>query len=505
MKSPLWSKHSVSALTLLLGTTIGSAQVQLTWDSNGTTTPDPADGGGAWLDANKWLDGTTHTTWNNTTHANTTAIFGAGGTSGTVTLGTGVSAGGLRFNSVSGGTGYLIGAGTLTLANNAVIDIRDGASAAGAGSRVRFSSTSVLAGSNVTISNAVQGTNFGSYATLGGNNTWTGALTLTGNGTGLFVDSVVPAALNTLTQVNVGSTATLALNQSTTAYGSGTFQTINIGGNGLGNRGSLRFDNGTVTVSANIVLGAEGRMSTNGSGIGIINGIISGSHNLVINSDTDAINRIVLNRTNTFNQLTINKGNVQLGTAGVGTSGAGVVNLAGAISPTNTNPAILSGTGTARSGVYVTGGIIRPGDNGGSDIGTLNVTLNLNYTGTSSRSTVTELTLTTGGISDRINVGGDLRLHGNGDIVLAFSTAYTTPVEGDFWTLYTVGNTITQESGFTFADNIKAPDISGFGYSWQYSITGNNIIATIVAIPEASHTLLALTGLGFMAARRRRF
>lgn len=506
MKSPIWSTYAVSALTLLLGTTIGSAQLQLTWDSSGTTAPNPSDGGGVWLDSDKWWDGSAHTTWNNATHANTIAVFGNNGGSGTVTIGTsGVSAGGLRFNSVTNLVGYLLDAGTLTLATGSTIDIRSGASNPTNTSRVRFGSTSILKGSNISISNAVQGTAFASYATLSGNNTWTDTLTLTGNSTGLFVDATSPNALNSLSQITIGSSATLALNQHNTAYGSATFQNINIQGSGLGNRGSLRFDGGTVTLNSNITLTGDGRMSTNTNGVGMINGIISGNHHLTIGSDTDTVNRIVLNRTNTFNQLTIIKGNVQVGTAGAGTTGLGVVNLAG--DTASSNPAILSGTGTARSGVFVSGGIIRPGDSGGANVGTFNVTLNLNYTGTSglpAPTTVTELTLTTGGISDRINVGGDLRLHGNGNIVLAFSTAYTTPVAGDFWTLYTVGGQIFEEGGFTYANNIKAPDISAQGYGWQYTTSGNNIIATIVAIPEASHALLALTGLGFMAARRRR-
>ncbi|RYD24809.1 MAG: hypothetical protein EOP87_25505, partial [Verrucomicrobiaceae bacterium] len=84
----------------LLFTLLGSGQgfAQLTWDSTGAATADPpvppVDGGGNWLDAGRFWDGANHVTWSNIDNAATTAVFGSGGTSGDINLGSGVSAGG---------------------------------------------------------------------------------------------------------------------------------------------------------------------------------------------------------------------------------------------------------------------------------------------------------------------------------------------------------------------------------------------------------------------------
>lgn len=495
-------KPSVTSLLLsmnLLGSALVSAE--LTWDADGAAGVNPSDGGGAWLGAN-WWDGTNHTTWNNVTHANTQAIFGSGGAIGTVTLGSGVSAGGLRFDAVLDAKGYLFGSGTLTLAPNAVIDIRDGASNAGAGDRVRF--TSFVAGSDITISNAVDGGSFASYATFSGNNTWTGTLTLTGNSTGLFVDTSTANALNTLTAVNIGSNATLALNT-----GTYTVPTLRIGGSGLGNRGSLRFDNGIVNVNSNIILTSDGRMSTNANGIGVINGVISGNFNLAVSSGTDAVNKIVLKNTNTFNQLTVSRGNVQIGEAGVGTGGRNVVNLNGSVA----NPAIISGTGKVLGGLYVSGGSINPGDNFGVDIGTLIVTGNLNFTGVTATQTVANFTLGSGGISDRINVSGDLRLQGNGNFSVLFDAGYT-PTLNDSWTLIDWNGTLIQND-FNMGDNLRTgadadgnegnlnlADLTASGYRWNVGTDTGALVVTIV--PEPSVAMLSVLAVAGFASRRRR-
>jgi len=489
----------------ILGSALVSAQ--LTWDANGTTTPDPSDGGGAWLGTDFWWDGAAHTTWNNTTHANTQAIFGSGGVSGTITLGSGVSAGGILLNAVSPATGYQFGSGKLTLAPNAVIDIRDGASNAGAGDRVRFGASSIVAGSDVTVSNAVvTGSAFASYASFSGSNTWTGALTLTGNNTGLFVDAN-SNALSTLTAVNIGSTATLAL-----TTGTYSVPTIRIGGDGLGGRGSIRFDNGVVNLNSNLVLTSNGRLSTNAGGIGVINGAITGNFSLTVNSATDAVNRIVLKNTNTntFTQLTVNRGNVQIGEGGVGTGGAGVVNLAGSL----TNPAIISGSGTVKAGLFVSGGSINPGDNGGVAIGTLQVNGNLNFTGVTAAQTVGNFTLGSGGNSDRINVSGDVRLNANGNFSVLFDTGYT-PTLGDSWTLIDWNGTLFQND-FSLGDNLRTgadadgnegnlnlADLTASGYRWNVGTDTGALVVTIV--PEPSLVLLGALGmLGFLGRRQRR-
>src|SRR5947199_7226629 len=69
-----------------------------TWDSNANADSGPLDGAGSWDNANlNWWNGAANVAWNN---ANAdTAVFGAGGTGGAVTLGSaGVTIGGLTIN-----------------------------------------------------------------------------------------------------------------------------------------------------------------------------------------------------------------------------------------------------------------------------------------------------------------------------------------------------------------------------------------------------------------------
>lgn len=506
MKTPLRPKFLAFLLTVKC---VGSASLgaqTLAWDADAAAGSNPSDGGGAWFGANLWWTGGGHTTWDNTVNSSTIAVIGSGGTSGTITIAAGgVDAGGLKFGA-SSSKGYIISGGSLRLATNAIIEIENLASNAGAGDRVRL--TTAISGTNITISNTAAGTSYASYATLSGTNGWDGTLTLAGNASGLFVDATTPNALNSLPRIDIGTTATLALNSSATTY---SVANITMGGTGLASRGSLRFDNGTVTLSSNITLTSDGRMSTNSTGIGMLTGVISGSYNLAINSNTDTINRIVFKNTtnHTYGQLTISRGNVQIGEGGVGTSGAGVVNLAGG----TTNPATLSGTGKTLSGLYVSGGTISPGDNGGMDIGTLAVGGNLNFTGISTAQTAASFTVAAGGVSDRINVTNNLLLDGDGSFKVAFATGYT-PTVGDAWTLLNWGGTLTQNT-FSIGDNLRTgadgvsegnldlPNLTAEGYLWEVALGGGALTAKIV-IPEPSHVALGALGLFALLGYRRR-
>jgi len=92
----------------------------LTWDANGTTAPNPNDGTGTWLAADRWWDGTTNVTWNNSTPDN--AAIGNGGAGGTITLG-GVNAGSVTFTNFTGtytlSGGGITNSGGITIAANA--------------------------------------------------------------------------------------------------------------------------------------------------------------------------------------------------------------------------------------------------------------------------------------------------------------------------------------------------------------------------------------------------
>jgi autotransporter-associated beta strand protein len=72
--------------------------LDLLWDSNAGS-PGQTDGGGSWLSANQWWDGSNNTNWNNATPDN--AIIGNGGSGGTLTPGF-VTAGNITFTNFSG-------------------------------------------------------------------------------------------------------------------------------------------------------------------------------------------------------------------------------------------------------------------------------------------------------------------------------------------------------------------------------------------------------------------
>lgn len=108
---------AVLAATCALAGTRAALAADVTWDAD-TAAAGAQDGSGAWNTSNtNWLNGGVNTTWNNA--ANDTAIFGnSTGGPNTVTLGTGITAGGLTFNT---GPAYTVTGNTLSLASGATI------------------------------------------------------------------------------------------------------------------------------------------------------------------------------------------------------------------------------------------------------------------------------------------------------------------------------------------------------------------------------------------------
>lgn len=544
LRAPFGAGSSFLLCLFAIGTGSMSAQ-SLTWDPNGNTSPDPSDGAGTWTTtasgtpAATWWNGTTHSVWDNTANAGTTAIFGAGtttGLAGAINLGGAtINVGGLQFDSIKlpvaavtgppavpAGTelAYSFTNGTINLASNGNIDLRNNSSTSNTNEgRIRFDS--IISGQNINIFNdQASNTSFGIININNVNNSWTGNLTLRGNtGSGLFVNAGGGGTLNSLSSGTVQNNATLALN------GTGfTVGTLNIIGTGAASRGALRFDV-TQTVSSNIVLTGNARIgagNNTNAPVATLTGKISGGFALSIDSNSAASGTIIFkNNTNDFSTLRVIKGNAQIGEGGVGTAGTGRVTL-DSTATSGVNVAVVSGTGNIAGGLTVTKGIVKPGDRGvgttsaafGAGLGTLNVGTDLTFN-PATLQTVAQLSLAApSATSDRINVTGNLALNGNGNISVLFDSTYTTPTLGNSWSL--IGYTGTLDAG-TFSTgtnlrnggetaavegNLDLPDISASGYLWNIALGGGNLTVTIV--PEAS--TIALAGLAFsaFALRRRR-
>ncbi len=104
---------SVIPFTLLALAFTGPAGAgSRSWNASGVGAS-PTDGSGAWnttVTNTNWLNGSTPVVWVNAN--NDVAVIGAGGTAGTITLGSPITCGGLTFNATSGN--YTITGNTLT-------------------------------------------------------------------------------------------------------------------------------------------------------------------------------------------------------------------------------------------------------------------------------------------------------------------------------------------------------------------------------------------------------
>src|SRR5580765_5647172 len=94
----LWT--GVLLLGLLIAPTPAALAANLTWDNDGNFVNGRNDGSGNWDTTSlNWYNGAINQVWNNVT--GDTAIIGNGGTAGTLTLTTGITAGGITFNAVT--------------------------------------------------------------------------------------------------------------------------------------------------------------------------------------------------------------------------------------------------------------------------------------------------------------------------------------------------------------------------------------------------------------------
>jgi len=315
---PLLKTLYLSLAILLFGVWMPSPAHGATfvWDVTPGTSG-AQDGGGTWTDAaGNWLDETNSTPdqpWSNS--AGNTAVFGAGGTGGTVNVSGTVNANGLIFRAVSTvtPTSYTLTGGKITLASDSFITLQDGSSSIA--SRLIINST--LDGSNITLQKSA--TTALALVTIGSASTLSGTFSLSSaDANGLFVQvnnlNSLPSA--TLTVVNVGTNTTLVLGAS------GNWQVpFSLSGNGAGGRGAIRLDVNNLTLSGGLTLAGSALITQNTSAAtSIISSNIGEStvgSTLSFGTQGTSTGTIVLSGNNTFTGgLAIDVTNVRIDNVG---------------------------------------------------------------------------------------------------------------------------------------------------------------------------------------------
>ena len=325
------SNHYIRLLAagLLLSSSLQAQS--LVWDSSGTSPATPVDGPGTWdTTGTNWSNGVTDVAWNNA--LNTTAVFGNGnGAAGTVSLGTGITAGGLTFNAPGSGS-YTISGGTLTLAGATPLLTAN----------VDAAISSVIAGSN-----GFTKTGAGTL-TLSGSNTYGGS-TILQQGVLAFTTA---SAIGTGPIVFDGGTLRFAAdgNAYTTFNRSSMVLTTN--GGTLDNSGTNLAYMGVITTFSYQGSGARtftlGGTNTRTSSLQAVLGDGTGGATTLVK---DGASSWSLNRANTYTGDTfVNAGELFIGTSNaistastVRVAAAGTVSFSGSLAQTIAN--LQDGTG----------------------------------------------------------------------------------------------------------------------------------------------------------------
>lgn len=312
--------NSAVALVLLcglLGLLPGAQAALFVWDANNTS-DGAQDGAGTWTaTGGNWYDETNtlqNQPWSNS--AGNTAVFGAGGTAGTVTVSGTVNTNGLIFRATSMNPAYTLSGGTIALADGSAITLFDNSSSVAANGRVVITST--LSGNNITIQKAAGSTL--ALMTLGAASNLSGVLTVnSADASGLFVQvnsaGAFPSA--TLTGgVAIGTNVTVVLGAG------GTWAApFTLTGTGAGGRGAIRVDVNNTTLSGAITLAGNATITQNTNAANtVISGAIGESatgSGLTLATQGTSTGTIALAGNNTFTGgLTIDVTNVRLDNAG---------------------------------------------------------------------------------------------------------------------------------------------------------------------------------------------
>ncbi|MDB6075793.1 MAG: Extracellular serine protease precursor, partial [Verrucomicrobiaceae bacterium] len=496
---------------------------------------------------------------------NTTVSSIIGTTSGTVTKnGTGL----LTLHGASTYTGNTaINAGTVSITNALSLGT------------VASNTTSVVSGATLNITNANSGESFsinGTGDTTLANSAYTGGA-LTGTGTAIQSGTVALATSSTIAATTAGSLFTVSgvisggATANVTIAGPGVVQfttatntysgTTNIATGGtlqLGTAGDRIPNASAVTVATGGVFDVNGQAETIGSLAGagnvLLGSAVAGSGALTAGGNNTSTSysgnmsgtgtfikagtgNTTLTGTNTITGLTtVSAGILQVGTGGStnnspATVTAGTGSISGAVTVNSTGT--LAGTGTVGGLTTIaSGGILSPGDTGGTGKGPITLTGGL--TVANGGKLVLDITTPTNFDS---GVLGSLTDGTYSSYVAANAATWNLdrPANGTNDYISVVGNlslgtgagTVTMNGNITGANigsifklmdwtSIGAPAPGGFNYATDVNVTGLttsgnsldfqffNTYGFVVVVPEPSRVLLVLFGLLSLALRRRR-
>jgi fibronectin-binding autotransporter adhesin len=190
-------------MILSLSISLSVHAASLTWDITDSNDQTINDGASTWNTSNMfWNDATlnnANVAWDNTLNATDTAVFGAGGAGGTITVGEAISLAGLTFNEVTAAYTLIDGSltapgGTLTIQNNDTGADRRLSTGASIGSVLTGSMNVVFSGSgdNVGLTNAA--------------NDFVGEVRLNGGGLSIGSDAALGNSANALAVLGASST-----------------------------------------------------------------------------------------------------------------------------------------------------------------------------------------------------------------------------------------------------------------------------------------------------------
>lgn len=414
-----------------------------------------------------------------------------------LTLNANVTVGSIRFNSAIAtptltlnGT-HIIGSGgilvTPTVAGNAT-RITGGSLSSGNGQDIVIIQNNTITGGALTVDAVLTGAvgltkSGGGQLILSGTNDYTGDTYLNGGTTSISSNA------------NLGAVATGA--------------SVNLNGGTLSATSSVTLDNGG-SAKRNITLGSNGGTLDVASGQTlIVSGSLSGEGAL---NKTGAGTLVLSGNSTQTGTTTVTAGNLQVGASSSGQTGTGQIILNGA-------DAVLSGTGQVQGITTITQGTVRPGDAGGTAVGTL-TSSELIFTPVTA-SPVIELQITGSSgtsnlASDKILIGGALTLNGSSNIVVKGDTY--NPTLGDTFVLldwntvldtgttsvFSTGTNNRTGANIGNEGNLDLPDLSTYGLTWQILDFSGSGSLTLVVVPEPARALLLLMGILPLCLRRKR-